>query len=221
MEKRLFVANWKSNKTISEARVWFEQFSKNITGVDLSLKEVIVCPSYTLLPYCHEYITEHALPVLLGAQDISPYGAGAYTGEVNAMQIKEFATHVIIGHSERENYLHEDRGLVNQKIAQAKEGGLKSILCLRDAESFVEGADVVVYEPPSAISTNPNSKPEDPIQIKEVMRVFSQRTNVPILYGGSVNRETIGNYISIEGLAGFLIGGASLEADSFLSLLAA
>jgi len=216
---RIYVANWKANKTAAEAYSYFTQLKETLAHTSIGDNQLIICPVYTVLPACARFIIDNALPVSLGAQDISPFGVGAYTGEVAGIHIKEFATHVIIGHSERENYLHEDTDLVTKKIQQAKQAGLSSILCLRDADHFIEGADIIVYEPPSAISTNPNSAPEDPHVVEKTLSLLSTRTQVPILYGGSVKPETIDHYINIPHLSGFLVGGASLEVNTFLSLL--
>lgn len=216
---RLYIANWKSNKTAADAIVYLNTLKEKLTDEVAREKQIIICPVYTSLPACASFVRDHMMPIALGAQDISPFEPGAYTGEVAGAHIKEFATHVIIGHSERENYLHEDQDLVIKKIQQAKAAGLMSILCLRDPEHFVEGADIVVYEPPSAISTNPHSAPEDPSVVASALDALSKKTNVPLLYGGSVKPDTVHQYDQIANLSGYLIGGASLEVDTFLSLL--
>src|SRR5882762_6024752 len=100
MKKLFIVANWKSNKTSHEAQEWLEKVAAGNWQLADS-KEVIVCSSYPSLPLLKSFITEKNLPISIGAQDISAFGPGAYTGEVNASQIKEFATYTIIGHSER------------------------------------------------------------------------------------------------------------------------
>ena len=85
MKKSFIVANWKSNKTILEAEEWFRIFNNLQLTID---KKVIVCPSFTLLPFVKESIVKSQLPIAVGAQDISPFDEGAYTGEVNGKQIR-------------------------------------------------------------------------------------------------------------------------------------
>src|SRR5688572_19243451 len=117
MGKPLYIAgNWKSYKTLAQANEWVEGFVKHRD----ELKEIvgvttIICPPYTLLSYFAQQIQALQLPLVLGAQDVSQFDEGAYTGEVNAAQIKEFASWVIIGHSERRRNLGEPDDLLAKK----------------------------------------------------------------------------------------------------------
>lgn len=218
MDKKLLIGNWKSNKTKQEALDFFQAFKESISKVNLDSHEIVIAPPFTLLSVCREAIDRLELPISLASQNVSSFPAGAYTGEVNAKQVKEFAQYVIIGHSERHKYLKEDENDVANKIREAKAEGLITIQCIQDENSMVhDDVDVVAYEPPTSIGSG---NPDDPQHVQEVfIKVLGQSKALRILYGGSVNPSTYQQFLSIKKLGGFLIGGASLEADSFISLL--
>src|ERR1035437_9255628 len=117
MGKVLIVANLKSYKNEIEAKNWLEAFIKiKELNLDLSEKEIIICPSFTQLFSFFSYFSSNNINVKLGAQNVSPYDEGAYTGEVNAKQIKDFAQYVLIGHSERRTSFGETEGMLAKKV---------------------------------------------------------------------------------------------------------
>lgn len=221
MDKKIFIANWKSHKTVNETKDFLDGLKEGLKDIDLSNKEIILAPSYTALMMCGDYISKHSLPIKLSSQSLSSYPEGAYTGEVNAKQIKEFADYVIVGHSERKRYLNENENDIESKIKEAKDVGLKVIQCIQDENSELhKGSDIVAFEPPNAISTFGVGEPETPEHIMEVFNEIKDRLHDKILiYGGSVDAENIKSYAEIGSCKGFLIGSASLEVTSFLSLL--
>src|SRR5258708_6494582 len=104
MKKVFIIGNWKSYKTSLETTMWFQEISNLLAGRQVSNfenKEVVLCVPFTLLSLAKSLIEQYTLPITLGVQDISPFGEGKYTGEINGKQIAEFAKYVIIGHSER------------------------------------------------------------------------------------------------------------------------
>lgn len=216
--KRLFlVANWKSNKTSEEAREWIER----ITNCELRItnKEVIICPSFTLLQTIKDFIKREKLPFKIGAQNISPFDAGAYTGEINGKQIKEFADYVIIGHSERRTKFGETDEMLVKKAAQAFEAGLTPIFCIQNEDTPVPAnVELVAYEPPTAIGTG---NPDTPENAERVAKIVKERNPhiAYILYGGSVSAENIGSFVERENISGVLVGGASLDALKFATLI--
>ena len=107
MKKLFIVGNWKSNKTVAEAKAWLEKFGELNPHYASEEKEAIVCPPFTLLSEMKSIIDSQNLPIKLGVQNVSPFGKGAYTGEVYAEEVKEFVTHAIVGHSERRRLFHE------------------------------------------------------------------------------------------------------------------
>lgn len=218
MDKKLFIANWKSHKTKEEAVKFFEYVRDNIAHIDLSNKEIIIAPPFTLLAKAKYLIDEYKLPIKLAAQNVSSFPEGAYTGEISARQVKEFADYVIVGHSERRKYLHESEMDIENKAREATAVGLTVVQCIQDENSVIhDQAKIIAYEPPSAIGSG---NPDDPEHVSSVFqKITDEKSDLKLLYGGSVNADTFKEFLGIEKLAGFLIGGASLEADSFLSLL--
>lgn len=218
MDTKYYIANWKSHKTKDEAIAFFEHLTANISESDIKNKEIVIAPPMTLLAKCRYLVDKNNLPVSLSAQNVSSFPEGAYTGEVNAKQVKEFAKYVIIGHSERRKYLHESEADIENKVREAHENGLTVIQCIQDENGVVHnGVEIVAYEPPSAIGTGNPDTPEHIAQVFDV--ITSQNPSVKVLYGGSVNTDSIKSFLQIEKLGGFLIGGASLDAATFLSLL--
>lgn len=218
MEKKLFIANWKSHKSNQQTTDFLSYLKDKINDYDLSDKEIIIAPPFTQLSYCKKFIEDNSLPVNLSSQNVSSFPEGAYTGEINAGQVKEYAQYVIVGHSERRKYLHESDTDIENKIREAREFGLKIIQCIQDENSVIHsGADIIAYEPPTAIGTG---NPDNPEHISEVFKTIAeQNPNIILLYGGSVNPENIKSFLQVKNLSGFLIGGASLDAEEFLALL--
>lgn len=210
MKPIFLVANWKSNKTIKEVLEWFSEI-KSITADNN--KKIIICPPFTTLETTKRLIDENSLPFEIGSQNISAFNQGAYTGEINSTQVKDFANYVIIGHSERRENQKEDDLLLSEKTDRAKEGGLKVIYCIQGAGTVIpENVDVIAYEPVFAIGTG---TPDTPENAEKVAKELKKRFQKPFLYGGSVTAENIRSYTSKEEIDGALIGGASLDPHEF------
>lgn len=218
MEKKIFIANWKSNKSIEESKDFFEEINSKKSELDFGSNTIIISPPFPLLSVCKEQIEKYGLPFELCAQDVSQFPKGAYTGEVNAVLINQFANYAIIGHSERRTYFKEDDGILEKKVLQALENNLIPIYCVQNENQKVpSGVSLVAFEPPTAIGSG---KPDDVLDIERVFDILiSKNPSIKVLYGGSVNSENISDFVNIKNISGFLIGGASLLADSFLSLL--
>lgn len=217
MKKLFFVANWKSNK-----------LSGDVDSYDLGLEkegdgetEVVVCPPFTLIDGLKRLVEEKGLKFKVGAQDISPFGEGAYTGEVNGKQVKEFCEYVIVGHSERRDHFGEHDEMLKRKVAQALENEIMPIYCIQDENTFVpEGVSIVAYEPVSAIGTGNPDTPENAERVAE--SVMSKNLGVRfVLYGGSVNVGNVRGFVEKEHVSGVLVGGASLDPDKFADLIKA
>src|ERR1035437_4134866 len=134
MGKVLIVANLKSYKNEIEAKNWLEGFKKiKELNLDLSQKEVIICPSFTQLFSFFSYFSSNNINAKLGAQDVSPFDEGAFTGEVSAKQIKDFASYVLIGHSERRSNFGESEKMLEEKVKRVLEAGLEPIFFAQDA----------------------------------------------------------------------------------------
>lgn len=220
MKKLWIVANWKSNKTEAEAKNWLQEFSIFIrqSADQFSNKEVIICPPFTLLPLLKPYIINQKFSLKIGAQDISPFDEGSYTGEINGKQIKEFADDVIIGHSERQKYFGEDQEIISQKVAQAQKNHLMPILCVQDEKTLIpEPATIVVYEPISAIGTG---RPDTPENADQIAKNIKEKSKVLyVLYGGSVTSGNVSKFTQMPNLDGVLVGAASLIAKEFAEII--
>src|SRR5579864_3459416 len=103
MKQLFLIANWKSNKTTEEAKQWLSQFQQvSFTPTETANKQIILCVPYLLLPTLRSaYALQSGLSFSFGVQDLSPFDAGAYTGEEPPLLVKEYADYAIIGHSER------------------------------------------------------------------------------------------------------------------------
>lgn len=218
---KYIVANWKSNKTADEVEEWFDkirvEFGK-INSAKLNSLKIIICPPYVYLPLVKKLTIDFSLPFELGAQDVSPFGMGAYTGEVCAKMLTDFAKYVIVGHSERRNYFHEDDKFLGEKVKQINSMGLEAIFCIQDAETIVpEGVTIAAYEPVWAIGSGKADTPEN---AKQVISFVKQKSHVDnVLYGGSVTPENIKSYLAIGQIDGVLIGGASLVPEKFWEII--
>lgn len=229
MKTLYIIGNWKSNKTTQEATAWLKEFkvqSAKFTPIGSGFrieenKKVLICASYTLLPGMSDYIKKNKLHIHLCAQDVSPFAKGPYTGEVNALQIKEFADYVLIGHSERRDNFGESDELLEKKVAVAYSNGLSAILCVQGENTPVpEGVSVIAYEPPGAISTVSKGIPDDPEKVIKVIRVIKEKNPlVPVIYGGSVNSDNVFSFTSFPEIQGALPGAASLDPQKFFKIV--
>ncbi len=186
--------------------------------------------------------------IAVGAQDLYPEPKGAFTGEIAPGMLEGLASYVILGHSERRQYFHEDDALVNRKVKAALEYALVPIVCVGEsleqkergeAESVVtrqvraalDGVDhlsavVIAYEPIWAIGTGRASTPEDANATIALIRRTVGEVGGPAIaeglqvqYGGSVTAENFGAFIAQPEIDGALVGGASLKADQFIEIV--
>lgn len=218
---KIFIANWKSNKTLTSATEWLQTFKASDVP---ATAQVIIAPAFSLLSTVKQHL---AVPLRLAAQDVSSYPMGSYTGAVNAQQLKDLSVeYVMVGHSERRKYFHETHADVAAKIAQAVANGLKPVLCLDDEyidaqADALETKDIpgliVAYEPLEAIGNGHNA-PADQV-VKVIQKIKSVFGDVTVIYGGSVDERSVAEYLLISD--GVLVGAASLEADSFQRVVAA
>ncbi|KKR76775.1 MAG: Triosephosphate isomerase [Candidatus Levybacteria bacterium GW2011_GWA2_40_8] len=219
MQKTLIVANWKSHKTISEGLNFVTEFAQNFK--ENPNKEIVLCPSFTIIYPLKQAIEERNLQIKLGAQDISFLSDGPYTGEVNSKQIKEVADYVIIGHSERRKNLKEMDEVLFEKVRKAIEASLTPIFCVQNENTEIPSEDVVIaYEPPESISTSgPGVFVDDLENVKRITQVFkSKKPKSLFLYGGSVNSSNVSSFTKNDEINGVLVGGKSLSAQDFLQI---
>lgn len=218
---KYIIGNWKTNKNIIEVETWFQTtaslYSRN-QSLNLQSIEAVVCVPYVYLPLAKKLRDEFDLPLKLGAQDVSAYGNGAYTGEISAIQLKEWVEYVIIGHSERRNYFKEEDTLLTEKAKRAQEALLKSIYCVQDENTNIaEGVDIVAYEPVWAIGTGKTDTPENAESVAQ--KVKEKRHGNILIYGGSVTPDNIKSFITTKNIDGVLPGGASLDPNKFWQMI--
>jgi triosephosphate isomerase (TIM) len=219
MKKLFIVANWKSNKTVLETEQWFQTVNNLHVTFNNKEKVVIVCPVFTSLPIAKQSIVASQLSIVLGSQDVSPFPAGAFTGEVTGGQVKEFAEYVIIGHSERREHFGETDELLVKKVEQARQAGLEVIFCVQGKETPVPpGITIVAYEPISAIGSGNPDTPENANNVAQAIR--QQHPEVQhVLYGGSVAGDNVHGFTERDAIDGVLVGGASLDPEKFMKII--
>jgi triosephosphate isomerase len=182
----LMAGNWKMNLNHLEANLLLQKLAASLTEQQLTDVETVVLPPFTDLRTVQTAVDGDKLLIGYGAQDLSPYQSGAYTGDISgAMLAKLGCTYVAVGHSERRQYHYEDDAIVNAKVAAALANGLTPILCIGEGLEIreqlrhvphccdqLDGAlngltaeqvtkVVVAYEPVWAIGTGKTATPED------------------------------------------------------------
>lgn len=222
----LIAGNWKMHKGPAEARAFAREFSPP-AGVD-----VVICPSYLAL----EAVVEAGLEVY--AQNVHWAHEGAFTGEVSAPMLLELGvTGAIVGHSERRQFFGETDETVARRTVAALEAGLAVIACVGESEEERKAGQtelilrlqvesirdavgaherlVIAYEPVWAIGTGNTASPE---QVQEAHAFVKNLVGVRVLYGGSVKSENADELLSLPAVDGALVGGASLDVDSFTAI---
>lgn len=216
MKKLWIIANWKSNKTISEALDWLNIVGPKLPGLE-NLK-IVACPTFSCLSELKKEIQVRSYPIFLGSQDLSPFGPGAYTGEEPAELLQELVSFSIIGHSERREKFDETDEIITDKFKQAQNAGIEPILCIQDTNTPIPGGvKIAAYEPVFAIGTGTPDTPENAQKVAK--EVKAKMPGINILYGGSVTNENCASFVSQEDIAGLLVGKASLDAEEFLKIV--
>ncbi len=239
--RRILAANWKMNLGLAESRSLLLATRAGRDAVP-SLR-VVVFPPFTALASLAS-IREPRDPEL-GAQNCHAEPKGAFTGEIAAEQVRDAgATCVLVGHSERRRLFGENDTLIQGKLRAAWRAGLMPYLCIgetlaererretqevlaRQLRRVLEGSPaqaplVVAYEPVWAIGTGVVASPEEVAEahdwVRDELRAAGRADQVAVLYGGSVDARTALPLAALRGVDGFLVGGASLTATSFLAI---
>ncbi len=240
----LVAGNWKMNGT----RASLDQIKAIAEGVQGPLSDKVdslICPPATLLYVSTALCTES--PLEIGAQDCHQNASGAHTGDLSAEMIADcFATHVIVGHSERRTDHAETDHLVRAKAEAAFKADLTAVICIGEtaeerksgqtldilkrqlAGSVPDGAraerTVIAYEPVWAIGTGLTPTTGDVaeahafLRAELVKRFGEEGKKMRLLYGGSVKPSNARELMAVENVDGALIGGASLKAADFLAI---
>ncbi|MCP2729260.1 triose-phosphate isomerase [Limnofasciculus baicalensis] len=234
MRKIVIAGNWKMYKTQKESSEFLQGFMPQLEKTPAN-REVVLCVPFTDLSVMSTSL--HGSRIQLGAQNVHWEDNGAYTGEISGGMLTELGIrYVIIGHSERRQYFGETDETVNQRLKAAQRHGLIPILCVgetkqqRDkgetesiisnqlAKDLVEVDEqnlVIAYEPIWAIGTGDTCESTEANRVIGLIRSQLKVADVPIQYGGSVKSNNIDEIMAQPEIDGALVGGASLEADSF------
>lgn len=216
MDGILIIANWKANKTVAQALDWVAMVGPQIPKNEAF--KVVVCPPFCAMSEIKKAIVVGNFPLLVGAQDLSAYGTGAYTGEEPAQLLNQFADLAILGHSERRENFGENDEMVVKKVKQALENNITPLVCVQNKETLVpNGCKLVAYEPIWAIgSGNPDTSHNANEVAKKLKEVHGE--DLKVLYGGSVNAENVKSFLAQEDISGVLVGNASLSSEEFLKI---
>lgn len=233
----LVVANWKLNGD----RELLKNMVPSLTDLDSEKVEAVICPPYV-------YLSEDTGVVQKGAQSIASQASGAFTGEISGAMLREVGCHyVIVGHSERRAMFGETDEVVAQKVKATLAAGLIPIICVGETDEEREADEtlavitkqvkavldvlpsfsdslVFAYEPVWAIGTGKTASCEQAedvhSSIRKILNGYSHDLAITtrILYGGSVKPENSKELFSSENIDGGLIGGASLDVESFTKI---
>lgn len=234
MRRPMVVANWKMYTRASDAYI----LATTIRNMVYSIEgiEIVICPPFLWLSEISEIVKKDG-KVNVGAQNMYFEDEGPYTGEISPQMIRDVAKYVIVGHSERRFYFHENDIEVNEKVIAALKFGLSPIVCvgektksasikdavaqLKEALAHVKKSDyeniVVAYEPVWAIGSGTPAPVEHSVYAITALREIIGRDS-SILYGGSIDHSEVDKIAGCPAIDGVLVGGASLRATSFIEI---
>jgi triosephosphate isomerase len=226
----LMAGNWKMNLNHFEAISLVQKLAFSLNERQLTDVEVVVLPPFTDLRSVQTLIDGDKLLIGYGAQDLSPHAKGAYTGDVSgAMLAKLGCSYVVVGHSERRAYHHEDDALVNAKLKAAFTHGLAPILCVGEGPEIREAGEhiehtvaqldaalaglkpdqvekvVIAYEPIWAIGTGKTATPEDAQEVISALRNrLAERTGDGPADTADRTRILYGGSVKANNIAGIM-----------------
>ena len=244
MRVPMIAGNWKMNTTVSEAIELVNEMRQGLDQIDNVDK--VICPPFISLATVRELIKGSSIK--LGAQNLYFEEKGAYTGEISPPMLTDLCEFVIIGHSERRQYFNETGEITNKKVQAALQVKLVPILCVGETleekeagrteeiitgelSSALAGLDdvnglIIAYEPIWAIGTGRAATGEQANETiglirRNVAKLCGEKVvqDMRILYGGSVNDANTTEFMKQPEIDGALVGGASLKANQFLSIV--
>jgi len=224
----LIAGNWKMYKGPAETAV----FCTALRERDLSGVDVVVCPPFVSLAIAVQLLAGTEIGV--AAQNVHWEPEGAFTGEISAPMLRELGVYgAIVGHSERRRYFGETDETVARRARAALDAGLFVIACIGETEGEREAGEtedvlrrqvsvleadenlVVAYEPVWAIGTGKTATPD---LAQEAHAFVKSLFDAPVLYGGSVKPENARDLLAQPDVDGALVGGASLDVESFAAI---
>lgn len=245
MRHKVVMGNWKMNGCINQIKQLLEQLLSELP--EHEQHQCVVFPPAIYLSWVSSYLANSGIG--WGAQNIYPKDSGAYTGEISATMLKDYAArYVLVGHSERRHLFHEDEKFVAEKFHHVKDHDMIPVLCVgetlqerdsgltedvlkRQLLAVTSVGDypfkdcIVAYEPVWAIGTGLTATPEEAqaahSYIRNVVSQWDQdaAAELSILYGGSVNEKNARALFAMPDVDGGLVGGASLNAQQFVEIV--
>lgn len=239
------IGNWKLNPSFIDAKKLFTSMQTQLADRTDMCQVAIAPPA----PYLGLLVEQAEQLEIAAQDVSFVSGFGAFTGEVSAHLLQNMAVNlVIIGHSERRELFGDDVKMLQSKILQARAANLKIIYCvgeslaqresgqaeavvmqqLDDLKQVLSAEDwahiIIAYEPIWAIGTGKTASPEDAQHMHATIRQYlTQHTDcaeqLSLLYGGSVKAENAVQLATCKDIDGALVGGASLDATSFMAII--
>ena len=245
--RNIVAGNWKSNKSISEAREWMVEMGNAMRSLPSDVRVMIAPPA----PYLSELASGSRNGILIAAQQVSAFSDGAFTGEFTAeMLVSCGVDFALVGHSERRASFGESDEIVLKKVRRCIDAGLGVVLCcgenletrdsnrqedviktqLSSALESVSASEmvgvVIAYEPIWAIGTGRTASAEQASEMHSFIRTWLNSRfddniakNTSILYGGSCKPSNADEIFASSDVDGGLIGGASLNTSDFQSII--
>jgi triosephosphate isomerase len=243
----LIAGNWKMNLDHQQAIALVQKLAWSLkdAGHDYKDAEVAVFPPFTDIRPVQLLLDAEHFELALGAQDLSKFDNGAYTGEISGAFLSKLdVKYVLIGHSERRQYHNEDDATVQAKTAAAFRHGIVPVICVGETLEELEtlgaaavpvkqtlaalaghdslGEFVIAYEPVWAIGTGKVATPEEAASVcgkirEAIAAEFGAEVadKTRVLYGGSVKANNVAGFLRSPEVDGVLVGGASLDAEEF------
>ncbi len=247
MRTPLIAANFKMNKTVSEAIEYFNEFKK--LTVDVNDVEIVVATPNILLYPLVDIVKE--TNINLSAENVHWENSGAFTGETSPATLKDMGVnYTVLGHSERREMFCETNETVNKRLHNALKNGVKAIFCIgetlseREENKTIEKVTTqikegfkgitsemmkniaIAYEPIWAIGTGKTATSQQAQEVHaEIRKILAEMFNdnvaqsTRILYGGSVKPANVKELMAMEDIDGALVGGASLKPESFIQIV--
>jgi triosephosphate isomerase len=240
----LIIGNWKMNGLKADGQSLAREVAGAARRLDNERRQLVVCPPFTLLHPVAKVLA--GTPVVLGAQDCHAQESGAFTGSISATMLADAGCrYVLVGHSERRS-AGETSHQVHAKVRAAWRYNLIPVVCIGETaeqrsagatlavldqqlrESIPTGSEtfVLAYEPVWAIGTGKVATADDIASAhgfvrERLLRTRSGAEQPLILYGGSVTESNAAGILAMEHVAGVLVGGASLRAETFIRIASA
>ena len=229
----IFIANWKLNGNIEFIKEYFQKLSNNPN------KCTIICPPSIYL----SHIQTNDKNLFSGAQDVSIYEEGAYTGELSAKMLSENKIQFsLVGHSERRNLFKEKNDIVNMKSVNLIKSKIIPVICVGESledkkknitqdvlrnqinESVPDLSNfentIIAYEPIWAIGTGLTPTLNEIEEVHEFIKNINKKFNqFKVLYGGSVKSSNSSDINALKNVDGCLVGGSSLNVNEFNSII--